>query len=66
MSALILYRMLQKGYSCIMATIVEDEVVEKKRAVAPPVYQGVFCRDMAAVGTMLSRGISVKYEGLIC
>ncbi|PKU60311.1 uncharacterized protein LOC110115859 [Dendrobium catenatum] len=67
MSALILYRMLQKGYSCIMATIVEDEVVEKKRAVAaPPVYQGVFCRDMAAVGSMLSRGISVKYEGLSC
>ncbi|XP_020589682.1 LOW QUALITY PROTEIN: uncharacterized protein LOC110031006 [Phalaenopsis equestris] len=74
MSALILYRMLQKGYSCIMATIMEEEVERKRAAVAaekqaqlaPAVYQGVFCRDMATVGSMLSRVIPVKYEGLSC
>ncbi|RWV80685.1 hypothetical protein GW17_00058004 [Ensete ventricosum] len=36
-------------------------------AAAAPAFQGVFCRDMAAVGSMLShRAIPVKYEALSC
>ncbi|PKA55201.1 hypothetical protein AXF42_Ash003838 [Apostasia shenzhenica] len=92
MSALILYRMLQKGFSSIMTAIVDEEAAEKQRAmevkakaaaaaaaaaavalpekqlpVPPPsVYQGVFCRDLATVGSMLSRALPVKYEALSC
>lgn len=130
MSALMLYRLLQKGYSSIMSTVIDEEAAEKQtlRAVAalqaeatavpsprptektPPegdyggsqrpsvesgepdetgreqklpsdakaaaaaaasVFQGVFCRDLAAVGSLLSqvnfnRAISVKYEALSC
>ncbi|CAL9753573.1 unnamed protein product [Musa acuminata subsp. burmannicoides] len=36
-------------------------------ATAASVFQGVFCRDMAVVGSMLShRAIPVKYEALSC
>ncbi|GER44349.1 heat shock protein DnaJ with tetratricopeptiderepeat [Striga asiatica] len=123
MSALLLYRLIQKGYTCLMATILDDEAVEKLRkmagaAVLPPpvvagtvetpatvlndkrnnnndknkkndkmnwndskkgpitsppasVFQGVFCRDLAVVGNLLSqagfnRPITVKYEALSC
>ncbi|KAG0496469.1 hypothetical protein HPP92_001160 [Vanilla planifolia] len=76
MSASILYRWLQKGYACIMAAVLEELAAEKQRAAmvsavekqvqVAPVYQGVFCRDMAKVGSMLSRGIQVKYEALSC
>ncbi|XP_072960005.1 uncharacterized protein [Typha angustifolia] len=126
MSALILYRMLQKGYASIMADIMMQEAAEKQRAreaaaaaakqaassankvascseklkadkcleeanekkaaaaaaavaamtatataAAAPVYQGVFCRDLAVVGSLLSqvgfnRAIPVKYEALSC
>ncbi|CAA0831978.1 Tetratricopeptide repeat (TPR)-like superfamily protein [Striga hermonthica] len=107
MSALLLYRLIQKGYTSLMATILEDEAVEKLRkmagaAVLPPppvvagavetpgtvlndksnnnngknkknskmnwnekkgpittppasVFQGVFCRDLAVVGNLLSQ-----------
>ncbi|XP_039129804.1 uncharacterized protein LOC120265915 [Dioscorea cayenensis subsp. rotundata] len=103
MSALLLYRLLQKGYSSIMATVMEEEMAEKMRVreaaavvaamkvsvaaekvvqeekaktttmtpASAPVYQGVFCRDMAAVGSLLAqvgfnRAIPVKYEALSC
>jgi tetratricopeptide (TPR) repeat protein len=112
MSASILYRMLQKGYLCILAVISAEEEAEKRRAMeavqaaltnskvenpvmiakerncgviettkeksvvsnvvttavtsVPPVHQGVFCRDLAVVGSLLSRAIPVKYEALSC
>lgn len=98
MSALILYRMLQKGHSSIMSAVMDEEAAGRHRvaasaaalqlvasssnlscaspvagssAVVPPVYQGVFCRDMAVVGSVLSqvgfsRPIPVKYEALSC
>lgn len=110
MSALLLYRLLQKGYSSIMTAIMDEEAAEKqrKRAAAAAalqsapaiqlqhqedgvdemesksveisshnnnnskvVYQGVFCRDLAVVGNLLSqvgfgRPIAVKYEALSC
>lgn len=118
MSSLLLYRLLQKGYSYVMSGIMEAEAAEKQRKkaaaavgtaarapattergaqspattepappmrvsaklVAPPapettmpasVFQGVFCRDMAVVGSLLSqvgfnRPIPVKYEALSC
>ncbi|EEF47285.1 heat shock protein binding protein, putative [Ricinus communis] len=125
MSALLLYRLLQKGYSSLMATIMDEEAAEKQRkkaaaalqaaqaaiqvqqrttqnprpesskveksssqrinsnenkpaAVKTPsgttnqsVFQGVFCRDLATVGNLLSqagfnRPVPVKYEALRC
>ncbi|KAK8532604.1 hypothetical protein V6N13_131917 [Hibiscus sabdariffa] len=127
MSALLLYRLLQKGYSSVMATIMDEEAAEKQRKKAAValqaaqatiqeqqsqysnsksepekshisstnssdfsgcddsvnssenratttnanVFQGVFCRDLAAVGNLLSqvgfnRPIPVKYEALSC
>ncbi|KAK6118124.1 hypothetical protein DH2020_048108 [Rehmannia glutinosa] len=114
MSALLLYRLIQKGYTNLMATILDEEAAEKQRkktAIAlqaaaiqvhdqitvagveqipanggdsnridkkpaittPPssVFQGVFCRDLAVVGNLLSqagfnRPITVKYEALSC
>ncbi|XP_073063305.1 uncharacterized protein [Primulina eburnea] len=109
LSALLLYRMIQKGYTSVMATISDEESAENKRkktAVAvilqPPVakmdstpaaisesancknnstmlvttppasvFQGVFCRDLSAVGNLLSqtgfnRPMTVKYEALSC
>ncbi|XP_010544976.1 PREDICTED: uncharacterized protein LOC104817463 [Tarenaya hassleriana] len=115
MSSLLLYRLIQKGYSTVMANIREEEAAEKQRknvtaalaaaqaavqAQTPkqnaeepkPVertgsvketgigetktpnssaYQGVFCRDLAAVGNLLSRSgfnhaIPVKFEALSC
>ncbi|KAI3918977.1 hypothetical protein MKW98_017425 [Papaver atlanticum] len=134
MSALLLYRLLQKGYSSVMASIMDEAAVEKQRqktraalqaqaqvqqtpqqihqvtmseskldgelqkqvlsssastnscsspdynlnlqekksaAAAAAVFQGVFCRDIAVVGNLLSqanfnRPIPVKYEALSC
>ncbi|KAJ0979876.1 hypothetical protein J5N97_015350 [Dioscorea zingiberensis] len=94
MSASILYRLLQKGYSSIMAAVMDEEAAEKQRVreaaavaaavlaaekpkqaekgmEAAAVFQGVFCRDMAAVGGLLAqvgfnRAIPVKYEALSC
>ena len=112
MSSLLLYRLLQKGYTSVMATIMEEEAAEKQRKKAAAalqaatrlesdvnkseklgnnrmnssvenksttttstlnasVFQGVFCRDLAVVGNMLSqvgfnRPIPVKYEALSC
>ncbi|KAF2325094.1 hypothetical protein GH714_022746 [Hevea brasiliensis] len=122
MSALLLYRLLQKGYSSVMATIMDEEAAEKQRKKAaaalqaaaavqvqqtaqsrkpesnlskvekscpnrikstenkvatssgtsnPSVFQGVFCRDLAAVGNLLSqvgfnRALPLKYEALSC
>ncbi|XP_077219307.1 uncharacterized protein LOC143853431 [Tasmannia lanceolata] len=106
MSALILYRLLQKGYSSIMSSIMEEEAYEKQRQKAAAsatsaipvafefelnpsyktvamvenetgnrgassVFQGVFCRDIAVVGNLISqvgfnRPIPVKYEALSC
>ncbi|KAJ4838655.1 hypothetical protein Tsubulata_004248 [Turnera subulata] len=121
MSALLLYRLLQKGYSSVMSIIMDEEAAEKQRkkaaaalqaaqasiqaqtaqntkpepnasptveisgpnraenkvaassgsANASSVFQGVFCRDLAVVGSLLSqagfnRPIPVKYEALSC
>ncbi|KAD3068700.1 hypothetical protein E3N88_36580 [Mikania micrantha] len=103
MSALLLYRLIQRGYSNVLGVILEEEVAEKDRRKASAalqqekqmqhqepvkpvtkiddqncenkksasVYQGVFCRDLAVVGNLLSqarfnRPIPVKYEGLTC
>ncbi|RLN32879.1 uncharacterized protein C2845_PM03G17010 [Panicum miliaceum] len=112
MSALFLYRMLQKGYSFIMSAVLDEEAAARQRAkdaaasaaakqedeaakaeaTAPvipmprtvvtaataatpmrmsPRFQGGFCRDMAMVGSLLSRGafdraIPVKCEAMSC
>lgn len=104
MAAVLLYRLIQKGYSSVTTAIAEDDKAEKERAKAAAalqeaqahvqrqksevemgramlngpgsgsgnkVYQGVFCRDLAVVGTLLSqagfnRPLSVKYEALSC
>ncbi|KAF8401356.1 hypothetical protein HHK36_012290 [Tetracentron sinense] len=134
MSALLLFRLLQKGYSSVMAAIMDEEAAEKQRqkaalqtaalqvqvpapelklrgelgkstveipipnrllagssdyslgsielpeqattaaaaaATAASVFQGVFCRDIAVVGNLISqagfnRPIPVKYEALSC
>ncbi|GMJ01030.1 hypothetical protein like AT2G47440 [Hibiscus trionum] len=107
MSALLLYRLLQKGYASVMSTIMYEEAAERQRKKAAAalqaaqaaiqvqqthygnsksepetsqdsskcsntnVFQGVFCRDLAAVGNLLSqvgfnRPLQVKYEALSC
>ncbi|KAL5560981.1 hypothetical protein UlMin_030728 [Ulmus minor] len=111
MSSLLLYRLLQKGYSSIMSTIMDEEKQRKMAAATlqaaaiqiqhqnheaksetesksqvsnnnhrinsaettsnSSVFQGVFCRDLAAVGSILSqvgfnRPMPVKYEALSC
>lgn len=114
MSAVLLYRLIQRGYSRLSATIVAEEAAEKERqedqlalqeaqaqqlvrleqlkqrmqvheaeadvdrpddrcgdAVGSFPYQGVFCRDLAVVGSLLSqvgfnRPLAVKYEALSC
>ncbi|KAF6156968.1 hypothetical protein GIB67_039729 [Kingdonia uniflora] len=113
MSSLLLYRLLQKGYSYVMATIKDEEEAErqrkkaaeakfeeeitkstaeiqirnqgnsanykctieyqeKKNAAMASAFQGVFCRDIATVGNLLSRraafthSIPVTYEALSC
>ncbi|KAH9786693.1 TPR REGION domain-containing protein [Citrus sinensis] len=128
MSALLLYRLLQRGYSSVMSNIMDEEAAEKRRKTATAVtalqaatqvqqqaqnslleqevklettaaasslettgakiinsndlnkgpsssnanvYQGIFCRDIAAVGNLLSqagfnRPLTVKYEALSC
>ncbi|XP_071718799.1 uncharacterized protein [Rutidosis leptorrhynchoides] len=107
MSALLLYRLIQRGYTNVTRIISDEEVAERDRKKAStalqhemqlqqvydhhetskteqmeeqtncenkksaPVYQGVFCRDLAVVGNLLSqtgfnRPIPVKYEALSC
>ncbi|KAL3531527.1 hypothetical protein ACH5RR_010849 [Cinchona calisaya] len=118
MSALLLYRLIQKGYTSVMTAIMEEEASEKQRkkaalqveqaareqsmvvesinaaaaskakevcngdsnrienkgsnaAATASVFEGVFCRDLAVVGNLLSqvgfnRPIPVKYEALSC
>ncbi|KAJ7973045.1 DnaJ subfamily C member like [Quillaja saponaria] len=124
MSSLLLYRLLQKGYTNVMGTIMDEEAAEKQRkkeaaalqaaqAAAIEIqqtqesrnesdlnssenlccnrnnnsvenncttssssgnsssFQGVFCRDIATVGNLLSQvrfnsPIPVKYEALSC
>uniref|UniRef100_A0A1J3D2Y4 Uncharacterized protein n=1 Tax=Noccaea caerulescens TaxID=107243 RepID=A0A1J3D2Y4_NOCCA len=102
MSSLLLYRLIQKGYSVLTATIAEEEqrkkmmvltqkstkMVEDHEPVEKPgsiningfseikpgnstAYQGVFCRDLAAVGHLLSRTgfnqpIPMKFQALSC
>ncbi|KAF8089724.1 hypothetical protein N665_0498s0025 [Sinapis alba] len=109
MSSLLLYRLIQKGYSAVKAIIAEEAEKRKKNAASEerkpveksglitlagftelktvkkpkitentqpkPVnsnaYQGVFCRDLAAVGNLLTRAgfnhpIPVKLEALTC
>ncbi|KAL3616164.1 hypothetical protein CASFOL_039554 [Castilleja foliolosa] len=85
MSALLLYRLIQKGYHSVMGTILDEEAAEAEKQrtnsvaeigsgnshmiiatpVAASVFQGVFCRDLAATG-FSSPIIPVKYEALSC
>ncbi|BAT86262.1 hypothetical protein LR48_Vigan03g279700 [Vigna angularis] len=131
MSSLLLYRLVQKGYTTVMSNIMDEEAAEKQRkkaallaiqvqkekddepelwskvectrsssvennnnnknddnnnnnaqmsqnssmvcssTVNPAMFQGVFCRDIAVVGNLLSqvgfnRSMPVKYEALSC
>ena len=67
MSALFLYRMLCKGYSSIMAAVLDEEAAARRQrtsATAPVILMsssmslpqfhgsGVFYRDMAVVGSL--------------
>ncbi|KAK1437212.1 hypothetical protein QVD17_03000 [Tagetes erecta] len=79
MSGLLLYRLIQKGFTNLMRVALDEEAFEKQRKKAKQdeeiekknAFQGVFCRDLAVVGTLLlqngfNRSIHVKYEGLSC
>ncbi|KAL4360799.1 hypothetical protein GQ457_04G029240 [Hibiscus cannabinus] len=114
MSALLLYRLLQKGHSSVMSTIMDEEAaIKRKKAAAAGAlqeakhstiqepltqildsklepeanlsssdvsasntcnanaFQGVFCRDLAVVGNLLSqvgfnRQLPMKCEALSC
>lgn len=97
MSSLLLYRLIQRGYTKLMKIILDEEACEKQRKKTSAAlqqaikhdehqqllnknrnhvekknaFQGVFCRDLAVVGSLLSqtgfnRPIQVKYEGLSC
>ncbi|KAE8697172.1 putative beta-D-xylosidase 2-like [Hibiscus syriacus] len=108
MSALLLYRLLQKGHSSVMSTIMDEEAAIKRNKASGALqqakhatvqvpqtqnsnskiepkadlasstnssdanaFQGVFCRDIAAVGNLLSqvgfnRQLPMKYEALSC
>ncbi|KAL4202477.1 hypothetical protein AMTRI_Chr02g263840 [Amborella trichopoda] len=102
MSALLLFRLLQKAYSAVMASVMDEEAAERQRkramaaavqpilqpvqAVQEPVrdpvdtggrftgvkpenvvFSGAFCRDLAAVGGLLSRcHMAVTYEAMSC
>ncbi|EPS60430.1 hypothetical protein M569_14373, partial [Genlisea aurea] len=80
MSSLLLHRLIQKGHANLISTVLEEEAAEKQRkknaipAASPPasVFQGIFCRDLAVVGNLLSqaggfnRSIPLKYEALSC
>ncbi|KAI3506559.1 hypothetical protein L1887_21118 [Cichorium endivia] len=99
MSALLLFRLIQRGYTHLMRIVIDEEAAEKQRKKANEgsklestkpksvktiatkkrnhqvenknAYQGVFCRDLAVVGSLLSqagynRPMPVKYEALSC
>ncbi|KAK9070048.1 hypothetical protein SSX86_010447 [Deinandra increscens subsp. villosa] len=88
MSGLLLYRLIQRGYTNLMRLVLDEELSEKQRKKMKHdenqqqlsksvemegmrnkknAFQGVFCRDLAVVGNLLShRPIQVKYEGLSC
>lgn len=82
MSTLLLYRLIQKGYSVVTSDLA---TAEKQRAgTGTPiragavaannnvnVVEGVFCRDLTVVGSLIARTgfnqpIPVKYEALSC
>ncbi|XP_010542840.1 PREDICTED: uncharacterized protein LOC104815921 isoform X2 [Tarenaya hassleriana] len=79
MSTLMLYRLIQKGYSAVTSDIAaEEEAAEKKtkdQKIEPinnnnnNMVKGVFCRDIAMVGNLIARArfshpVTVKYEAL--
>ncbi|GAB2282227.1 hypothetical protein Dimus_016778 [Dionaea muscipula] len=100
LSALLLYRLIQKGHTALLSAVKEEEAAEEERrkkaahAIHEPTlrperarehsaagsalaghhgspFQGVFCRDLAVVGNLLSqtgfnRPLPVKYEALSC
>ncbi|CAN6853093.1 unnamed protein product [Brassica oleracea] len=82
MSTLLLYRLIQKGYSVVTSDLA---TAEKQRAGTETpiragavaannnvnVVKGVFCRDLTVVGSLIARTgfnqpIPVKYEALSC
>ncbi|KAJ0691643.1 putative DnaJ domain, tetratricopeptide-like helical domain superfamily [Helianthus annuus] len=95
-SGLLLYRLIQRGYTSLMRIVLDEEALEKQRMKVKhvevqqqcvemvtmrsknsdkiekkDVFQGVFCRDLAVVGSLLcqtgfNHPIQVKYEGLSC
>ncbi|KVH94490.1 uncharacterized protein LOC112518614 [Cynara cardunculus var. scolymus] len=110
MSGLLLYRLIERGYTSLMRIVMDEEASEKQRKrdslqeamqeqqqeqessscklecvkkrnmEKKNVYQGVFCRDLAVVGSLLSQAgggggggcnrpigaIPIKYEALSC
>uniref|UniRef100_A0A7N0TLT0 Uncharacterized protein n=1 Tax=Kalanchoe fedtschenkoi TaxID=63787 RepID=A0A7N0TLT0_KALFE len=100
LSALMLYRLLQKGYKSVMATFKNDEAADTKQSrkvqattshaaaavshtrqqqtnscktECSSVFQGVFCRDVAVVGSCLvsqpsscNRQVAAKSDALTC
>ncbi|KAI3819200.1 hypothetical protein L1987_13025 [Smallanthus sonchifolius] len=83
MSGLLLYRLIQRGYTNLMRIVLDEEALEKQRKLdehqqqssksveKKNAFQGVFCRDLAVVGSLLcqtgfNRPIQVKYEALSC
>ncbi|KFK35426.1 hypothetical protein AALP_AA5G283000 [Arabis alpina] len=102
MSSLLLYRLIQRGYTVLTTMVTEEEEEQRRKKKTVVVltsqkstkiveesglglitglaeikpgnlsaYQGVFCRDLAAVGSLLSRTgfnqpIPMKYEALSC
>ncbi|KAL0845793.1 hypothetical protein Bca101_019039 [Brassica carinata] len=70
MSTLLLYRLIQRGYSVVTSNIATEQAAEKKRksaatethrsnSVETPirasVVKGVFCRDLTVVGNLIAR-----------
>ncbi|XP_076890193.1 uncharacterized protein LOC143541195 [Bidens hawaiensis] len=103
MSGLLLFRLIQRGYTSMMRTVLDEQALDKPRkkmihdehvhqqissksvdmvtvrnnsnkrneGETKNAIKGVFCRDLAVVGNLLSqtgfnRPIQVKYEGLSC
>ncbi|CAH8379108.1 unnamed protein product [Eruca vesicaria subsp. sativa] len=70
MSTLLLYRLIQKGYSVVTSNIATEQEAEKQRKAAAEeihrsnntetpvrasVVKGVFCRDLTVVGNLIAR-----------
>ena len=78
MSTLLLYRLIQKGYSVVTSDLKQRRVAGTDTPIRAGaannnvnVVKGVFCRDLTVVGSLIARTgfnqpIPVKYEALSC